>query len=40
MKEIGRSLEVGEVIRLGELAIRRAGDDRVEIGGVGREGEG
>ena len=31
MKEIGRELERGEVILLGELMIKRTMDDRVKI---------
>jgi len=31
MREIGRKLEVGEVIMVGELLIKRTRDDKVEI---------
>ena len=31
MKEIGRKLEIGEVIMLGELLIKRTRDNKVEI---------
>jgi len=31
MREIGRRMEIGEVILLGGLMIKRARDDRVEV---------
>jgi len=31
MREIGRKLEIGEVIMVGELLIKRTRDDKVEI---------
>jgi len=31
LKEIGRKLEIGEVIMLGELLIKRTRDDKVKI---------
>jgi len=39
MREVGRRLEVGEVILLGELMIKRTVDDRVKIA-VEEGGEG